>query len=170
MTTQKKQTPALIEARNLSSIGRRIMHPMRTSYADGRRTAAFRNLGQILIAVCVATVAVAGCRRIAGTANDISVQENISPQPIRVGQATIAIQLADASARPVAHAKISVEGDMTHPGMSPTFATATEIAPGVYSAQLNINMRGDWVILSHIQLPDGRKMERQMDVRGVESN
>ena len=143
---------------------------MRKCYADGRRTAAFRYLGQILIAVCMATVATAGCRRLDGTANDISVQESISPQPLRIGPATIAIQLADASGRPLAHAKISLEGDMSHPGMSPTFATATEIAPGVYSAQLNINMGGDWVILSHILLPDGRKMERQMDVRGVESN
>jgi len=94
----------------------------------------------------------------------------ISPQPVRVGQATIAIQLADASAKPVTHAKISVEGDMSHPGMSPIFATATETSPGMYTAQLDFNMGGDWVVLSHIALADGRKLERRIDVSGVESN
>ena len=144
---------------------------MRTSYADGRRTAAFRRLGPILMAACVATGSAAGCRRAADadTAKDISVQERISPQPVRVGDATIAIQLADASGRPVTQAKISVEGDMSHPGMSPVFGTAIEISPGIYTTHLDFNMGGDWVVLSHIVLPDGRKMERQIDVSGVES-
>jgi hypothetical protein len=31
-------------------------------------------------------------------------------------------------------------------------------------------MGGDWVVLFHITLSDGRKVERQMDVKGVESN
>jgi hypothetical protein len=139
-------------------------------HADGRRTAAFRRLGAILIAACMATGAATGCRRASDPAKDISVQEMISPQPVRVGQATIAIQLADASAKPVTHAKISVEGDMSHPGMSPIFATATETSPGMYTAQLDFNMGGDWVVLSHIALADGRKLERRIDVSGVESN
>jgi YtkA-like len=126
-------------------------------------------LGPILIAACVATLAAIGCRRVSDTVKDISVREKIDPQPVRVGNATIAIQLADASARPVTHARISVEGDMSHPGMSPVFGTATETSPGVYTAHLDFNMGGDWVVLSHIVLPDGRKMERQIDVSGVES-
>jgi hypothetical protein len=59
---------------------------------------------------------------------------------------------------------------MSHPGMSPVFATAAETAPGTYTAQIDFNMAGDWVVLSHILLPDGRKIERQIDVNGVESN
>jgi hypothetical protein len=31
-------------------------------------------------------------------------------------------------------------------------------------------MAGDWVILLHITLPDGRRLERQFDVRGVQPN
>jgi hypothetical protein len=138
--------------------------------ADGRRTAAFWHLGVILIAACVAALAATGCRKASDAAKDISVQETISPQPVRVGEATIGIQLADASAKPISHARIAVEGDMSHPGMSPTFATATETSPGVYTAQLDFNMGGDWVVLSHIVLADGRKLERRIDVSGVESN
>jgi hypothetical protein len=146
------------------------MHPMRTYRADGRRTAAFWHLGAILIAACVAVLAVTGCRSASDAAKDISVQETISPHPVRVGEATFAIQLADASAKPVTHARIAVEGDMTHPGMSPIFATAAETSPGIYTVQLDFNMSGDWVVLSHIVLADGRKLERRIEVSGVESN
>jgi hypothetical protein len=31
-------------------------------------------------------------------------------------------------------------------------------------------MAGDWVILLHVTLPDGKKLERQFDVRGVRPN
>jgi len=143
---------------------------MRTYHADGRRRAAFWHLGAILIAACVVALAATGCRRASDEVKDISVQETISPQPVQVGKATIAIQLADASAMPVTHARIDVEGDMSHPGMSPIFATATETSPGVYTAQLEFNMGGDWVVLSHIVLADGRKLERRIDVSGVESS
>ena len=143
---------------------------MKTYHADGRRTAAFWLLAAIFVAACVAALAAMGCHRASESFRDISVQETISPRPVRVGEATIAIQLAEASAKPVTHARIDVEGDMSHPGMSPIFATATETSPGMYTAQLDFNMGGDWVVLSHIVLADGRKLERRIDVSGVESN
>jgi hypothetical protein len=146
------------------------MDQMRTYHADGRRTAAFWHLRAILIAAGLVAFAATGCHRDSHAAKDISVQETISPQPVRVGKATIAIQLADLSAKPVTHATISLEADMSHPGMSPVFATATETQPGMYTAQIDFNMAGDWVVLSHILLPDGRKIEKQIDVNGVESN
>ncbi len=63
-----------------------------------------------------------------------------------------------------------VEADMSHPGMSPVFAQASELTPGSYRASVNFNMGGDWILLLHIKLADGRKIERQLDVRGVRSN
>jgi hypothetical protein len=132
--------------------------------------AALRFSGSIVFCVCLASLVAAGCRRSVGTASDISVQETITPQPLQVGDATIAIQLGDASYKPVTHATISVEGDMSHPGMSPVFGTASETAPGSYTAHLNFDMAGDWVVLLHIRLADGRTIERQIDVRGVGSN
>lgn len=98
------------------------------------------------------------------------MQEQITPQPAHVGPATIAVQLADAARNPVDHAAIMVEADMSHPGMSPIFAKATEPTPGNYRAHINFDMAGDWVVLLHIKLADGRKIERQVDVRGVRSN
>ena len=59
---------------------------------------------------------------------------------------------------------------MSHPGMGPVFGTTSETAPGSYRTQIDFNMGGDWVVLLHIKLADGRKIERQIDVRGVRSN
>jgi len=59
---------------------------------------------------------------------------------------------------------------MSHPGMSPRFAEAKETEPGRYQANLEFQMAGDWVILLHVALPGGTKLERQIEVRGVRPN
>jgi hypothetical protein len=111
-----------------------------------------------------------GCRRLANSEPEIAVREQIAPQPVRMGPATVTIEMTDAAAKPVSRATINVEMDMSHPGMSPLFEEAKETAPGSYQARIDFNMGGDWVVLLHIKLPDGRKIERRMDVRGVQSN
>jgi YtkA-like len=113
---------------------------------------------------------VTACHRSSGRESEISVRKQVTPQPVRVGPATITIQIADASQKPLSRATILVEADMAHPGMGPVLANAEETAPGSYLARIGFNMGGDWVLLLHIKLPDGRKFERQMDVRGVRSN
>jgi len=111
-----------------------------------------------------------GCRRPPNDEGSISIEESITPQPVRAGSETIRFRLADASHQPVAGARIRVEGDMNHPGMAPVFSDAVEASPGNYKAPLNFTMGGDWVLLFHITLSDGRRVERQLDVKGVESN
>ena len=98
------------------------------------------------------------------------MHEQLSPAPPRVGAAAITLQIADATQKPVSHATIEVEADMSHPGMAPVFGEVEETAPGSYLAHLNFTMAGDWVVLLRIKLPDGRKIVRQVDVRGVEPN
>jgi hypothetical protein len=51
--------------------------------------------------------------------------------------------------------------------MSPGFSEAKEVEPGRYQAPLNFTMAGDWVIIAHVALPDGHKLERQIEVNGV---
>ena len=118
----------------------------------------------------VTTLAATACHRGADPAPEITVREQITPRPARVGPASVSIQLADAARGPVTDAAIMVEADMSHPGMSPVFAQASELTPGSYRASVNFNMGGDWILLLHIRLADGRKIERQLDVRGVRSN
>jgi hypothetical protein len=112
----------------------------------------------------------AGCSRPAGPTPFVEIDHEISPSPPHVGPAAVTLKLADAAGKPIAGAHISVEADMSHAGMSPVFADAKEGEPGHYRAELEFQMAGDWVILLHVALPDGRKLERQIDVRGVRPN
>jgi hypothetical protein len=95
------------------------------------------------------------------------VEHEIAPWPVRVGPATVTLRISDAGGRAVAGARVALEADMSHAGMRPEFGEAREIAAGRYQGRLTLTMPGDWVILMHIALPGGRKVERQLDVKGV---
>jgi len=56
---------------------------------------------------------------------------------------------------------------MSHPGMRPEFGEALEVAAGRYRGRLAFTMAGDWVVLVHVTLRGGQKLERQLDVNGV---
>jgi hypothetical protein len=112
-------------------------------------------------------VFVVGCTN--SSQKSILVTEaSIAPQPTRVGPITVNFKLANAST-PLTGAHVSLEGDMTHAGMAPVFGDAKEISPGQYQGRLTLNMGGDWVVLLHITLPGGRKVERQINVSGVQN-
>jgi hypothetical protein len=70
---------------------------------------------------------------------------------------------------PVSGATLEIEGNMTHAGMEPVFATATEVAPGDYRVPLEWTMGGDWFLTVHGTLPDGTEFEQQIDGLTVES-
>jgi hypothetical protein len=124
----------------------------------------------MLLVFAFAAIAATGCGHTADLSQNISIQEEIAPQPARVGEATVFVRLFDRSATPITKAVIMIEAEMNHPGMAPSFKTATETAPGHYQAGVPFNMAGDWVVLLHITLADGKKIERQLDVRGVLPN
>lgn len=136
----------------------------------GRRKAASQRLCALLVLAAVPAIAAIGCHKPGETSGDISIDASIAPQPVHAITETISFHLANAARQPVTGAHVQVEGDMSHPGMAPVFADAVEVSSGSYQAPLNFTMGGDWVVLFHITLNDGRKVERQMDVKGVESN
>jgi hypothetical protein len=98
------------------------------------------------------------------------IKTAVTPQPVHVGVATVTVTgVTDGLGELLAGVHVQVEGDMAHPGMAPVFADAPETQPGVYTAHLNFNMPGDWVVLTHIRLANGQKIERQIDVWGVQA-
>jgi hypothetical protein len=119
---------------------------------------------------CAVVFLLSGCRRSDDSGHPITIQCQVTPQPPRVGTATIAAKLIDDRSRPVTGATVALEGDMSHPGMAPVFGSAKETEPGRYEGRLQLTMPGDWVILAHITLSDRRKLERQVDVKGVLPN
>jgi hypothetical protein len=115
-------------------------------------------------------ILIAGCSRPSGRTADLSITDELSPQPSKVGLNEITVRMANSAARPVESAVIDLEADMSHPGMSPVFGHMTEIQPGVYRGQLELGMAGDWAVLLHITMPGGQKLERQFAVPGVRPN
>lgn len=123
-----------------------------------------------LLYACAAIPFVTGCSRSTTSSRVATIEDEISPQPARVGPADVTFRLADSAAKAILGAHITAEADMSHAGMAPVFAEAKEIEPGRYQAHLAFQMAGDWVILLHISLPGGQNVERQIEVRGVEPN
>jgi hypothetical protein len=108
------------------------------------------------------------CRRADKDLPDVSVDLKVSPEPPQVGEVMVTVVLGDADGVPISGAEMALEGTMTHAGMKPVFADARETAPGQYEAALEFTMGGDWVIIVRATLPDGRSLEREIDVPGVQ--
>jgi Cu(I)/Ag(I) efflux system membrane fusion protein len=121
------------------------------------------------VLVLCAGLFLAGCGRRPGAQDGVSVEHEVTPRPPRVGRARVALRVSDAAGRPLSGARVELEGNMSHAGMRPVFGEATESGPGRYESALEFTMGGDWVILVRLTLPDGRKIERQFDVKGVQS-
>lgn len=75
--------------------------------------------------------------------------------------------LSGVDGQPISGASVRLEATMTHPGMAPAIAAAEETAPGRYEAGLSLSMAGDWLLIVQAELPDGRILQRQHDLRGV---
>jgi hypothetical protein len=124
---------------------------------------------EAFLALALAAVFFCGCHRTAAPSS-MSIQCEFTPQPPQAGPVILALKLSSSDAQPVTGAEITLEGDMSHPGMAPVFGEATEIGLGRYQGHLDFSMAGDWVILAHIKLANGRRLEHQMNLRAIRPN
>lgn len=115
--------------------------------------------------LCIFVAGFVGCRNQPSV--DIRIAPEVAPQPARVGQATITLRVTDSSGASINGARIKLEGDMSHSGMAPVFADAAEFEPGRYRANMELTMAGDWIVLVHLTLRDGAKVDRQFEIKGV---
>jgi hypothetical protein len=118
-----------------------------------------------LCLLCLFVASSIGCSN--QSATGLTVAAQITPRPARVGQATVTLLVTDATGALVNGVRIKLEGNMSHAGMTPEFADAAEFEPGRYRANMNLPMAGDWIVLVHLTLADGTKVERQFDIKGV---
>jgi hypothetical protein len=130
----------------------------------------FRAWRGIFAVVSVSITLFTACSRPQEAQYVVRIDHEISPLPAHRGPATLTLKLTDATARPVTGAHIAIEADMTHAGMAPGFGEARETGPGRYQSPLTLPMAGDWVILLHVTLANGQKLERQFDVSHVQPN
>jgi len=120
-----------------------------------------------VIALCVCFAVAQACRHQDALVPDLTVTHEVAPDPPRVGLSAIKLKVADASGKPATGIRIKLEGNMSHAGMSPVFATANETEPGQYSSRMDLSMAGDWYVVVHLILPDGRELDHQFEIKGV---
>ena len=127
-----------------------------------------RLLFLISLALFVIWVAT-GCRGEGDTLQDVEMALRLIPDPPRIGTAVVEVMLHDTLGQPITGAEMSLEGNMNHAGMVPVLVSASEVASGRYEAALEFTMGGDWFILVQATLPDGRVLNRQVAVPGVDA-
>jgi hypothetical protein len=76
--------------------------------------------------------------------------------------------VADAAGKPLSGLRINLEGNMSHAGMTPVFTVARETGAGQYSSTMEFSMAGDWHFMVHMMFPDGRDVDRQFEIKGVQ--
>lgn len=122
------------------------------------------------VCACALVLLAAACHKAHEPAPVFTIVHQITPQPARVGPAVILLKVTEASGKALTGAHITLEGNMSHAGMAPVFAKAEESEPGRYQAPFEFSMAGDWIVLVHVTLADGQKVEQQFQISGVRSD
>jgi hypothetical protein len=121
---------------------------------------------KLCLLILISAAMLSGCRR--GSTLDAApgyeVELIARPSPAAVGEAQLELELTDPDGQAVEGAQLSVRGDMTHAGMTPVLAEATELGDGRYQADWEWTMAGDWVVTVEVELLDGTIFERTIDL------
>lgn len=131
-----------------------------------------RNPGRrpiFVLLLCGVLAVLTGCPPAQTDLADVSVDLTLVPSPPVVGDADLSLKMTGADGAPFKGAMVRVEGNMNHAGMKPTFADLKEVEPGQYEGVLKFSMGGDWFLLVTAKTPDGKTVERKIDVPGVKS-
>jgi len=125
-----------------------------------------------LLLITILLLSLAACREAAGgvplDSPDGAADVSLALKPaadarLVMGPFTWDIALADDAGAPITGAAVAVRGDMNHAGMVPVEATAVEIGDGLYQADFEWTMAGDWIVTVTATLPDGRIRTQSFD-------
>lgn len=118
----------------------------------------------MLVALLVALL-LAGCRQPPPTPTAaLQIDLTYEPEPARVGQAALVITVRDAAGQPVADAKVSARGDMSHAGMVPVLGEGEPQGDGRYRVPFEWTMSGDWFVDVTVTLPDGAVAQQRFEL------
>jgi len=125
-----------------------------------------------LLVIALLLLGLAACREAAGgvplDSSDGAADVRLTLEPatdarLVMGSFAWDIVLADDAGAPIEGAAIAVRGDMNHAGMVPVEATAVEVGDGLYRADFEWTMAGDWIVTVTATLPDGRIKTQSFD-------
>ena len=131
-----------------------------------RRPSAPPHVRWVLLLLLAA--ALAACQRQSQTvdgAPEIAATLAFDPDPAKAGPADLVLHLQGADGQPLAGAQVRLKGDMSHAGMQPVLAEASDRGNGDYRAAWVWTMAGDWFVTVTATLPDGRTLIRRFDLR-----
>jgi hypothetical protein len=111
-----------------------------------------------------------GCRKLSGVSGDVGLAYETDPKPPRIGVNTFTVILTGRNRERLSGARVSLEGDMSHAGMSPIFGETREVEPGCYQGTLDLRMPGDWTVLLHITLANGQTIDREMKIQNLQAS
>ena len=119
-----------------------------------------------LVGVALLAGGLAACREAERT-EELVVEVHFDPKPPQVGPCSLHLELFDQEQRPLHGARVRVEGNMNHAGMVPEVGSAAEVSPGLYAADLEFTMGGDWFLVVSAMTEGGDWMETTVLVPGV---
>ena len=97
----------------------------------------------------------------------LSVTWTLAPIPPTSGRPTTArLTIVDARQQPVHGATLQLEGRMAH-DMPPVRVPLTEVGDGVYEADLQFTMAGDWTLVVTGTTSGGEQVSEQVEVPSV---
>jgi hypothetical protein len=129
------------------------------------RTGAAGLYRRLAPAILAALAALPACARATDGAPLRVVAEWAQP-PTTDTHAIASIRLT-ADGQPVAGARLTALGFMSHPGMAPVAAVVEEQGGGLYRADFRFTMAGDWAIRVTGSMPDGRPIDQLLDATTV---
>jgi hypothetical protein len=101
-------------------------------------------------------------------ASDVTVAWTIDPMPPAAATTTIVrFTLADAQGVRIGGARLRLDAHMTHPGMAPVTSDVIETSGGTYESRVRLSMAGDWVFVVSGNLPNGRRITKEIRVPAV---
>lgn len=143
--------------------------PIKNNVYINRRLCLGPLFVKVKILLLILSVSMTGCQSSGDAQSNIKIDWEVAPSPPQVGNVTFNLTLSDSTGHLITGADVKLEGNMSHPGMNPVFASAEEVDPGQYSAEMNFTMAGDWFIIVTTSLGDSTKVEKQINVPGVRS-
>jgi hypothetical protein len=124
--------------------------------------------GALLVAASFACLAQAGCAQGSPRAADVSIELTLAPSSPVAGTPVVArLAVRDVRGQLLRGAKVRVAAHMSHPGMMPVVADATEQPDGIHQTPLQFTMAGDWIVHVTGALADGQPVDRWIEVGGV---
>jgi hypothetical protein len=99
------------------------------------------------------------------TRDDYNVTFAVEPAEAVVGDAALIVTLQDPAGQPVSDARLEVEANMSHAGMTPVNGRAAGDEDGVYRVPFEWTMAGDWYVDVKFTLADGKVVSRRFPVK-----